>query len=266
MRIAQVVLPGASEYERKSQRIDAAVLDGRHEVVLVPPEAVRDCGAQVAHVYATGELPRAPFLRFPVPYLSTAGLKKRRWSWRKPVEPGYVTTPFEVPEAVEDRYFEPSAAPRSRDGRLKVIGSFVRTSVQALIEQTLHRLQRTRDDVQWRLFAEPPSPADLTGVDLWVDPALGERDYDGFVAEALVAGLPVVAARTPINVHRLEKGRTGLLVPPADSNELTHAILSALFKPQVASEKVASAKQTISKYRARQRLRVLVPMYETLVR
>jgi hypothetical protein len=270
MRIAQVVLPSASEYERKSQRIDLAALGNRHEVVVVPLDEVRKSGAQVAHIYASGELPRSEFVRFPVPYVSSAEMKKTRWSFRRPVEPGYRITPFEVPEAVEDEYFEPLAPalfpPRRADGAVRVIGAFVRRSVKPLIDQVQHRLERTREDVRWRLFDKPPTPVDLVTVDSWADPAVSETDYDGFVAEALVAGLPVVAARTSVNSHRLEKGRAGWLVPMNDPNEMTHAILSALFKPEVASNKVTAARQTVSRFRARQRLRVLVHMYETLIR
>ena len=85
------------------------------------------------------------------------------------------------------------------------------------------------------------------------------------MAEALVAGNVVVASRTIINVTRLEKGRTGFLAPPNDPNELTHAILAALFKPELGQEKLSAARQTISKFRPRQRLRALVPIYESLL-
>lgn len=266
MRIAQVLLPNASEYERKSQRIDRAALEDRHEVVLVPLEEVRRSAADVVHIYASEDLPRAPLVGFPLPYVSSAEVKKARWTWRKPAEPDYLATPFELPEAVEDGYFEGVGGGRSAVGEGRVIGSFLRAPVKAMIEQTLHRIQRTRDDVQWRVFQRPPSPVDLMSVDIWVDPAVSEGDFDGFVAEGLVMGLPVVASRTKINDLRLEKGRTGMLVPPGDPNELTHAILSALFKREVASNKVTAARQTVSKFRARQRLRVLVHMYETLVK
>lgn len=266
MRIAQVVLPTASQYERKCQRVDAAALAGRHEVVTIPLEAVRGSAADVVHIYASEDLPRAPFVGFPVPYVSSAEIRKARWSFRKPVEPEYVVTPFEVPEAVEDLWFDAGSGQRAAGGGPKVIGSFTRAAVKPLIEQTLHRIHRTREDVEWHVFDHPPTPVDLMSVDTWVDPAVSESDYDGFVAEALVAGLLVIASRTKINEQRLEKGRTGTLVPAGDPNELTHAILSALFKPEVASNKVTAARQTVSKFRARQRLRVLAHMYETLTR
>src|SRR5206468_12188134 len=144
------------------------------------------------------------------------------------------------PEAVEDAYFrantqEPTAT----------IGSFQRKSITPLIEQSMHRIDRFRDDITWRLFTHAPSPDDIASVGVWVDPAVEDDDYDGFVAEAMAAGVIAVAARTPINVQRCETGRTGFLVPPCDPNELTHAILAALFKPEVARTRSEAARQTV---------------------
>jgi glycogen(starch) synthase len=174
-----------------------------------------------------------------------------------------------VPEAVEEAYFRSGLAvgggQEGEEGEGRVIGSFARPNVHPMVEQTLARIQRFRSDVTWKVFDRVPAPADLAGVDVWVDPAVGEADYDGFVAEALVVGLPVVASRTAINALRLEKGRTGWLVPPGDPNEMTHAILAALFKPEVARSKTEAARQTVSKFRARQRVRELVRIYETLI-
>ena len=265
MRIAQIVLPNASEYERKSQRVDHAALAEKHEVLVVPIEDVADVRADIAHVYAGGELPSAPFVGFPGSYLSSAALRPSRWSWRKPVAPSLIVSPLggePVPEAVEDRYFSESVA---RDSAVKIIGSFDRPSVRNSVEQTMARIHRFRDDVEWQMHREPPSPTELSEVDLWVDPAVDENDFDGFVAEALVVGLPIVATRTPINVLRLEKGRTGFLTPPRDPNEMTHAILTALFKTEVAQARQIAARQTVSKFRARPRLRILTRMYEQLI-
>jgi hypothetical protein len=265
MRVAQIVLPNASEYERKSQRADHAVLSERHEVTVVPLESVADVDADLAHVYAGEELPAAAFIRFPLPYVSSAPLRSSRWSWRKPAAPRAIVSPLgeePLPEVVEERYFV-DAVPR--DSAVKIVGSFDRPSVRNSVEQALARIARFRGDVEWQIHRAPPSPTELAALDLWVDPAVDESDFDGFVAEALVVGLPVVAARTPINVLRLEKGRTGFLTPPRDPNEMTHAILTALFKSEVAQGRQYSARQTVSKFRARQRLRILMRIYETLV-
>ena len=92
-----------------------------------------------------------------------------------------------------------------------------------------------------------------------------ENDFDGFVAEGLVFGLPLVASRTPINAQRLEQGRTGFLVPVNDPNEMTHAILTALFKTEASESRQNAARQTASKFRARQRLRILERLYEQTI-
>ena len=254
MRIAQIILPDASAYERKGQRADREALAGRHEFVDDPGNA------DVAHVYTSSALTAG----LDVPYVSSAPLRKSRWPWRKAKEPGFVATWETLPEAVEEAYFAVQAG--GGNAQEKIVGSFWRKSTQNMIEQTLARIHRFRADVAWQTFDSVPSPDDLAGVDVWADPAVDENDPDGFVAEALVVGLPVVASRTPINAARLEQGRTGWLVPPRDSNEMTHAILAALFKPEVAQVKIHAAKQTVSKFRSRQRLRVLTQVYETLIR
>ena len=264
MRIAQIVMPDATAYERKCQRVDFAALSAKHDVSLVSIAGAR--GFDVAHVYAGTELPRRAFRAFPVPYLATSRFRDSRWPFGRAVEPEYVASPLGddelLPEAVEESYFETEATRRGN-----TLGTFGprRPGVANLVEQTLARIHRFRDDVIWNVFDEPPSPATLVSVDAWVDPATAADDFDGFVAEALVVGLPVVAARTPINDLRLEKGRTGFLVPASDANEMTHAILAALFKREVAESRHQAARQTISKFRPRQRLRVLAHMYETLI-
>ena len=263
MRIAQIVLTGASEYERKCQRVDRAALAASHEVLEVALEEIENVQADVAHVYAGRELPARSFTHFPLPYVSSADVPRSRWSFRHPVAPASVVSPIAaspLPEAVEDSYFNAPATPP----RGNIVGTLRRAAIQPMVEQTLSRIHRFRDDVTWRAFDHFPDPGDLSGVDLWVDPAMDDHDFDGAVAEALVVGLPVVAARTKINALRLEQGRTGTLVPPGDPNEMTHAILAALFKPEVATGKLNAARQTVSKFRARQRLRALTQIYETI--
>jgi len=233
--IAQILSEDASQYERKSQRIDFEALRGEHDVRLGDAS-----GAQIKHIYGA----RA--------YIARAG---RFFARREPV------TPLNLPEAVEDKYFisRPLKAPGA------TVGSVSRVSVTTVIEQTMARIHRFRDDVTWRLFDRPPEPEELQEIDVWADPAVQEEDYDGFVAEAMAAGVIVVAARTPVNDLRCEKGRTGFLVPPCDPNELTHGILSALFKPEMSRGPSVAARQTVSKYRSRHRLRVLSQMYEQLL-
>jgi len=247
MRLAQILLPDASQYERKSQRIDEAGLRGKHELVTGP--------ADITHVYGREA------------YVTTGALSPR-WIWWKRTTKVAVSPVGEraVPEAVEDRYFEASRAEGlGVEREVKRIGSFARPSTKNMVEQTVARLQRFRSDVEWNLYDHAPSPEDLAALDAWIDPAIEETDFDGFTAEALVVGLPIVASRTAVNVQRLEQGRTGMLVPPRDPNEMTHAILAVLFKQEVATSKQIAAGQTVSKFRTRHRLRVLVQLYESLI-
>jgi hypothetical protein len=266
VRIAQIVLPGASEYERKSQRVDQSALSERHEVVVVSSDAMDSLEADVAHVYASDALPVAPFVGFRIPYVAPVSFAPSRWRWRRPTAPRQLVSPLgevPLPESVEDRYFVKAAvADRHRLPDVRIVGSYDRPAVRNSVEQALARIRRFRTDVEWQIHHDPPSPEDLAAVDAWVDPAIDENDFDGFVAEALVLCLPVVATRTAINVLRLEQGRTGMLVPPRDPNEMTHAILAALFKTEVAQSRQNAAGQTVSKYRSRQRLRHLERIYD----
>lgn len=274
MRIIQIVLDGASEYERKCQRVDFAAFSAQHEVVVATAGTVAAQHGDVAHVYGPRELPARLFRGFPLPFVASGDVATSRWPFLKPRVPTYVVSPLAasdvprfqmLPEAVEEAFWEPREPRTRRHSDPNIIASFKRPSLANLVEQTAGRIHRFREDVTWLLFDTPPAPDDLSRVDVWVDLAVAEDDFDGFVAEALVSGTTVVAARTPLNVQRLEQGRTGFLVPPRDPNETTHAILNALFKPEVAESKHNAADQTASKFRSRQRTRVLSRMYETLI-
>jgi hypothetical protein len=273
VRIIQTIVGRASEYERKAQRVDFAGLSAAHAVTLVDPAALSYAEADVAHIYGPSTLSSSVLKRLRLPFVTNAEVVKPRFVWRKPQEPSFVVSWDLVPEAVEEKWFEWNTVRGVGDeipagaAAIHKIGSFDngRPGVRNMIEQTIARLHRFRDDLEWHTFTNPPSPADLADVEVWVDPATSDNDLDGFVAEAYVIGKAVVAARTPINEHRLEKTRCGFLVPTSDPNELGHAILTALFKPEVARLKIQAAKQTAGKFRPRQRLRVLERMYETLI-
>jgi len=254
--IAQLLLPGASEYERKSQRIDYASLSAEHDARIGEAN-----DADLIHLYAPEEMR----IELDLPYVSNVRPKRRRF--RRTTQPERVITPLKdtadsfIPEAVDEIYF---AGEKRQTGK-PTVGTFARPKLRNIIEQTAARIQRYRDDVDWLLFDTAPSPDDLRGVDVWVDPATSENDFDGFVAEAIVAGTAVIASRTAINVQRLEKGRTGVLVPPGDPNEWTHAILAALFKTEFRQSKIDAAQQTASKFRPRHRAKALIELYKSIV-
>src|SRR5207244_10839372 len=146
MRILQVLPARPTEYEKKSQRIDFEGLKREHEVFIG-----RRMRADVTLIYG-----------------------------RSPMS--------ELPEAVEERYFSqrsagsPAGVDRLRAGpTLHTIASFHRRSIIPLIEQAMARLHRTRDDIDWLLLDDPPT--DFSLFDAWIDPAVDENDFDGFVAE-----------------------------------------------------------------------------------
>jgi hypothetical protein len=281
--IAQLLLPGASAYERKSKAIDAAALSAEHDVRVDDTE-----GANIVHIYAPRILDPAAVRDITVPFVSNARPQAARFARRKVRQPARVISPLKetanhetapprdretatfIPEAVADQYFNPATKQLSnpatnRPTHRPTIGTFSRPSIRNIVEQTATRIYRFRDDVDWLLFDEIPSPADLHSVDVWVDPAVEEDDADGFVAEALAAGNVVVASRNGINAQRLEKGRIGSLVPMRDPNELTHAILAALFKPEVRQDRIAASQQTVSKFRVRHRARALIQLYKSIL-
>lgn len=256
MIIAQLLLPGASEYERKSQRIDFASLSAEHDVRIGETN-----DADLIHVYAPDDM----HVDWKLPYVSNVRPKRRRF--RRTAQPERVITPLKdsadsfIPEAVDEIYFGGETQPPGKP----TIGTFARPQLRNIIEQTAARIQRYRDDVDWLIFDTAPSPDDLRAVDVWADPALSENDFDGFVAEAVAAGTAVIASRTAINVQRLEKERTGVLVPLGDPNEWTHAILAALFKPEFRHSKRIAAQQTASKFRPRHRARALIELYKSII-
>jgi hypothetical protein len=276
MRILQLLSPDATEFDRKSQRIDRAAL----------PDVYVDDRPELVHVYGPPLVPPA------IRYLASSPPARRRLAWRSPRQPERLVSPLPtagrepdsretadqetdaqetngrvvVPEAVEEHYFAaPVVASEGSSGR-RLLGVYgpERPGVRNLVDQTRARLHRFRDDIDVRFFASTPQPEDFRPLDAWLDPAVDDRDFDGFVAEALVCDVSVVAARTPINVHRAEQGRTAILVPPGDANELTHAILAALFKPEISGPRRAAARQTLAKFRPRQRARALASLYESL--
>ncbi len=275
MKILQILLPGASLFEQKAQRIDLESLTASgHEVLVATMDEARSIPADLAHVYAPRALPTRPFVRFPIPYVSNGRLAPSRFSLRKPDPPRAIVSPVAragdpltvVPEAVEAGYFQSIPVLQGEESRRVGVFTGGRAGAQSMMERTGHRIARFRDDIEFITFSTPPLPDDFPGLHAWADLTTDEEDADGFTAEALASGVIVIAARTSLNQHRLEQGRTGFLVPLNDANETTHAILAALFKPEIAQQKSHAGQQTISKFKPRQRLRALLSLYESITR
>jgi sugar transferase (PEP-CTERM/EpsH1 system associated) len=110
--------------------------------------------------------------------------------------------------------------PRGQALRLLMIGDgSLRAPAQALLEEAGESanawLPGSRDDVA----------ALLGEMDVF---ALSSRreGISNTVLEAMASGVPVVASATGGNLELIEDGRTGMLVPPADSEAIARALLS----------------------------------------
>lgn len=278
MNVGQILLPGASEYERKCQRIDRAILS-QHETVRVRTlspgrdsnlaDELRESPIDLAHVYGDSAT-HASLLHGLPPYTASVSPGIRRFAIRRPDMPKLVAGPLTdppLPEAVEDHYFGGSESGGARETKLRyAIGSYGphRPGVTSLVQRTAARLERFRDDLDWMMFDSPPSPENLASVDVWVDPATDEQDLDGFAAEALVAGRKVVACRTAINHERLTEG-SGFAVPVDDPNELAHAILVALFKEEIAEQRLQAAAAQSGRFHPSIRAAVLLELYNQIL-
>ena len=282
MLIGQLLAEQCSLYERKHHQLDTLSLALKHEFVslierdraFISPSGDRigkralssylsSAGVAILHVY--GE--PADGLDVAIPFVAPSSRPgERRWFRRAPASPAALTSPFGsrgLPEAVDPSLFQRVALDRSEK---RTIGSLQRASTSSLIQLTMLRIARVRGDVEWREFAAPPSAIDLQEIALWVDPAVDEADFDGFTAEALVAGLPVIASQTAINEQRLDRGAAGILVKRNDPNELSHAILKAMFKPETIEPRIFAARQIAERFRVERRRDTLDRMYREIAR
>lgn len=279
MIVGQILLSEASEYERKCQRIDHAILSEISAVHFLPEASIAGSSlaarlkeASIALVHAYGDVSKDPaFVRtLEIPWVASSSPRPRRFRISRSNPPALVAGPLTdpaLPEAVEPQYFSAglSRAPRGARSRY-TIGCYgpLRPGVTSLAQRTTARLDRFRDDLDWRFLEEPPTPEDFSSLDLWVDPAIHPEDYDGFTAEAMVAGLPVVACRTPVNRERLQAG-SGFAVPVDDPNELAHAIVTALFKDEIAAQRLNAAAAHAQRFRSSTRAAVLLELYNRIL-
>lgn len=279
MVIAQLLTVTASELDRKHQDIDARQLRLTDQVSVYAQQGsgwrdegglltdkellLRLAASSIIHIY--GAQPFPLLSRLTRPYVCSFAPPPSRWPWRRHPAPAHVIPPAgreALPEAVDERYFL-SAGDVVPDA---MIGSYVgRPEVRSVVDRTLPRIGRLRDDVSWRFFEAPPTPSELRSVALWVDAAVTETHTDGFTAEAMAVGLPVVASRIPMNELRLDRGTAGLLVKPGDPNELTHAVLSVLFKPEFINQRMETAHLIASRFRPEHRAAKLRAMYARII-
>lgn len=87
-------------------------------------------------------------------------------------------------------------------------------------------------------------PGLLASTDLFVLPSLWEG-LSIALLEAMAAGKPIVATGVSGTVQVMVPGRTGLIVPPADSRALSDAIIQLLSAPAEAQVMGVAAKQHV---------------------
>jgi hypothetical protein len=280
MRVAQVLLSCLTLYDQKCQRLDARALASTHDVIQIAFVSDFDSVSErrllrtlhtsecdVAHIYG-GPLPPSTARQIVVPFVAATPVARGNpFFGRGKRSASRVIPPFgpgAIDEPVDEGFLTPF--PRREPSGEWIVGSVGphRPAVRQMLELTLTRIHRFREDISWHLLDEAPGPADLAAVDIWVDPAANDGDADGFTAEALVAGLPVVASRTAVNRFRTDDGRAAILVPPGDPNELTHAILTTLFKPETIAGRLAAAREIQPRFSPARRAETLAVVYREL--
>jgi len=277
MRVGRLLLATRSHFDLKCFQLDGegaeasgeaawclpgattAPLEPRSEVEI--SRALRSFDPDILHVYGSGLVPH--------PLLSAAGVSPwiadrslgttRPLFGRRPRAQARILVEL-IAEPVADEYFVPrpprAASPRPRIGSLR--HSSRAASSRDLAEA---RIRRFRDDVDWLLFDSPPGAEEMASLDLWVDLAADESDLDGLVGEALALGLPLVATRTEANRRRTADGRAAALCPKGDPNEMAHAIVTMLFKPERATPLLTAAIELRERFRTERRREALRAVY-----
>ncbi len=87
----------------------------------------------------------------------------------------------------------------------------------------------------------------LKAFDIFVLPSVKEG-FPYTILEAMAAGLPIVATEVGAIPEILENQKTGVLMPPADSQALTEAFVSLIKNPEHAKQLGANAQEAVKKF------------------
>jgi glycosyltransferase involved in cell wall biosynthesis len=90
-------------------------------------------------------------------------------------------------------------------------------------------------------------PEILRASDIFVLPSLKEA-FGMVVLEAMASGVPVIATASGGVPDIIEDGRTGYLVPPADSSAIHDAILNILRNPQQKADITKAALKRVAEH------------------
>jgi L-malate glycosyltransferase len=128
------------------------------------------------------------------------------------------------------------------DLRLLIIGDSIDPATRVDIEASARELG-LKDQAIF-LGRTQEIPRLLAAMDISVLPSLSEG-VSNTILESMVAGVPVVATNVGGSPEIVLDGKTGLIVPPADSEALADAILRLLDSPELASRLVANARSMV---------------------
>ncbi|MGZ8273067.1 MAG: glycosyltransferase family 4 protein [Burkholderiaceae bacterium] len=127
------------------------------------------------------------------------------------------------------------------DWELHNVGSLTRDPATAARLQEMSAAAPLAGRVFWHGTVDGPTlQAHYAAADLLVLPSLHEG-YGMVVAEALVAGLPVLASRAGALAHTVP-AQAGLLVPPADIDALRAALERLIAEPGLRARLAAGAR------------------------
>jgi hypothetical protein len=274
MKLAQIVAFDLPPLEAREHQLDLAALQSEIPTVVVTSDArgrstapvtgrldevLRANGATVAHLYGRSLLSPGLLRRLAIPVVAAAPTRPSRIPWRRVKQPDAILDPGSVPPGVDPAYFQVAVA--QKGGRR--VGVLVRGAEGTrAVGSTRQRIERFRDDVRWSLFHSVPDGGEMQFLDVWIDPT-PHHDRGG-VPEAMAAGVPVIAARTPSSQALLDDGRAGFLFPPGDANELAHAVLAALFRPEITQPKRRRAAELAERFRLERRAEALLRIYREL--
>lgn len=158
----------------------------------------------------------------------------------------FVTAAIAVAEAIPSAHFVIVG-----DGPLR--GQLEAMIAQAGLQHRFH-LTGLRRDV----------PELLTAFDVFALPSLWEG-LPRVLPQAMAAGLPIVATAVDGNVEAVNDGENGLLVPPGDSERLSHAIRALLSDQQTAAEMGERGRQRVNEFSAQKMVEDIGRLYQNLL-
>lgn len=157
-----------------------------------------------------------------------------------------------------------------RNVKLSVIGPVGGGKTAAAYEATVRRRAeelRLGERIEWLGVQNERGIADaLSTSDALVLPSF-EETFGMCVAEAMAAGVPVVASRAGAIPELVEHGVTGLLVTPGNAAELADALCKVLLDVELRQRMVTAARaQAVARYRPRVVAEQTLAVYEMICR